>query len=239
MRIDGIIDGGIDGLIFDFGNTLVPWSNRETKRLYGDLKEEYEREFGRAPGFFERALETRDRMLRERENTTLRELTMQEFMAELGNGATTSDLVERATRRMSDSFIEICSVPEGLRGILDALGRDRPLAVLSNFVLTEPVEQVLKRGGLWDCFVHVEVSATRGFMKPHPEPFEIVREALGTPMERTLMVGDDFFADIVGGHRAGMRTALTHQYSLGPIRDDRAPEVSADRVLTDLAELLD
>jgi FMN phosphatase YigB (HAD superfamily) len=87
--------------------------------------------------------------------------------------------------------------------------------------------------------VHVEVSATSGFCKPHPEPFEIVREKLGVPMERVLMVGDDFWADIVGGHRAGFLTALSHEHRQGPTSDARAPEVSADRILTDLRQLLE
>jgi FMN phosphatase YigB (HAD superfamily) len=81
------------------------------------------------------------------------------------------------------------------------------------------------------------VSSTGGWMKPHPEPFEKVRMALGTEMERTLMVGDDFFADIVGGYRAGLLTALTHEYHRMEPHDARAPEVSADRILSSLDEL--
>ena len=102
----------------------------------------------------------------------------------------------------------------------------------------EPIEASLKHAGLWDLFVHVEVSATSGLAKPHPSLFDTVRQHLDTPMERILMVGDEFWADIVGGHRAGFLTALTHEYRQGPTSDGRAPEVSADRVITSLQELL-
>ena len=138
--------------------------------------------------------------------------------------------------------------PDGGMSILAALqmrkttrnisSKELPLAVLSNFVLTDPVVEALERGGVADAFVHIEVSATSGFMKPHPEPFEIAVDAMGIARERTLMVGDNFFADVVGGYRAGLLTALTHQYRQGPTSDPRAPEVRADRILTNLDELL-
>ena len=53
------------------------------------------------------------------------------------------------------------------------------------------------------------------------------------------MVGDNFWADIVGGHRAGFLTALTREHHQGPTSDPRAPEVVADRVLKSLTELLE
>ena len=114
------------------------------------------------------------------------------------------------------------------------LPRPRP-AVASE--VASPVERLLRETGLWDRFVHVEVSATGGYRKPHPAPFDAVRERLGTPMERTLMVGDDFWADVVGGHRAGLLTALTHEHRRDRTSDPRAPGIRADRVLAALGEL--
>ena len=97
----------------------------------------------------------------------------------------------------------------------------------------------VQRSGLWDLFVTVEVSATSGFMKPHAVPFERVRSRLGVPAARTLMVGDNFFADIVGGHRAGFKTALTREHSPADDFDARAPDVRADFVVSSLDELAD
>jgi len=222
-----------DGILFDFGNTLVPWGEAETERLFRALEPLFE------PGedFCGRAIAARDALLASHERTDLRECTVDEFVAAMCNGDATPALVDAVGQAFHDAFVGICRVPEGLRTLLEELGRHRPLAVLSNFVLTSPVEEALERGGVADAFVHIEVSATSGFMKPHPEPFEIAVEAMGTARERTLMVGDDFFADVVGGHRAGLLTALTHQYREGPTRDPRAPEVRADRILRSLDEL--
>ncbi|MHC4732098.1 MAG: HAD family hydrolase, partial [Planctomycetota bacterium] len=136
-------------------------------------------------------------------------------------------------------FLRNARFPDGIRELLERLARRRPLAVLSNFFMTPPVEAVLRRADLFDLFRHVEVSATSGFMKPHPAPFGIVLEELGTPAERTLMVGDDYWADVVGGHRAGLLTALTQEHRQGPTSDPRTPDIAADRVIRSVAELLE
>lgn len=222
-----------DGILFDFGNTLVPWGDVESRRLFDALEPLFEP----VDDFAACAIGARDAILTRHEGSDLREATVEEFVEEMCNGNSTNGLVDAVSQRFHEAFVEICTVPAGLRDLLDDLGRHRPLAVLSNFVLTRPVEEALERGGVADAFVHIEVSATSGFMKPHPEPFEIAVEAMGIDKERTLMVGDNFFADVVGGYRAGLLTALTHQYREGPTSDPRAPEVRADRILGSLDEL--
>ncbi|MHC4932385.1 MAG: HAD family hydrolase [Planctomycetota bacterium] len=228
-----------DAVVFDLGNTLLPWGEAEAKALYTALRDAFEASCGPMPDFFERAFRARDALIREREETTLREVTAREFADAVSGSVASAVLVDAVIETTHHSFLETCVIPQGIPELIERLGRSRPLAVLSNFFLTEPVEAVLKRDGLWEHFVHVEVSATQGYMKPHPAPFETVREKLGTPHERTLMVGDDFWADIVGGHRAGLLTALTHQYRKGPTSDPRAPGVRADRTLQSLHELED
>jgi 4-nitrophenyl phosphatase len=44
--------------------------------------------------------------------------------------------------------------------------------------------------------------------KPEPHLFRVALERLGTPAERTVVVGDRLDTDILGGTRAGLRTAL-------------------------------
>jgi putative hydrolase of the HAD superfamily len=229
----------IDAIVFDLGNTLVPWDEPETQALYEALREPFEEACGPLPDFIARARRARDTLITERENGNLREVTAEEFVEAVSDGRSTDALVDRVAAVSHEAFVALCRVPPDLPGLLDRLGRRYPLAVLSNFFLDEPVHDLLQRAGLAERFVHVEVSATSGYMKPHPIPFEIVVERLGTAPERTLMVGDNFYADIVGGHRAGLRTALTVQHRQGPRSDPRAPEVRADLVLGNLRELED
>ena len=227
----------VDGLIFDFGNTLFPWSEEQSLRLFEGLEPVFREACGPMENFAAEAKRQSNAMQRERDATDFREPTVRCLVERMCPDHADDELVDRVTARLHETFVSLCRMPDGLRATLEELGRDRPLALLSNYLLTESVEEVLERDEVRDCFEHVEVSATRGFRKPHPEPFEAVREALGTPMERTMMVGDTFFADIVGGHRAGLLTALTQQYAQGPTSDPRAPEVKPDLVIQHLSEL--
>jgi len=228
-----------DAIIFDFGNTILPWGAAQGRALLAAIEGVFVGALGPQERFLERAHESRDRLIREREDGSLREVTCDEFVRDLCGGEAPAGLVDAVAEAGHRGFVENCRLPEGRRDLIARLAERYPLAVLSNFFLAGPVEEVLQRDGLWDLFVHVEVSAVEGWMKPHPAPFDTCREKLGTEFERTLMVGDDFFADVVGGYRAGLLTALSHEYRQAPAEDPRAPEVRADRILRSLDELAD
>ena len=227
-----------DAIVFDFGNTLAPWTDAQGERLYRAIARAVADHVGAPiPDFEARAAATRAALALDREQTAMRELTVEEVCDAFFDGDTPAGLPGAVTRAIHDTFVELCRVPPHVPRTLERLARGRPLAVLSNFMLTSPVEAVLERDGVTDHLVHVEVSATRGWMKPHPEPFEIVRERLDTPMERTLMVGDNYWYDNVGGNRAGFLTALTREYVDAPDSHPEAPDVRADLVLERLDEL--
>jgi FMN phosphatase YigB (HAD superfamily) len=223
-----------DAIVFDLGNTLVPWGDAESLALLDAMRIPLEGALGPIPDLPERTIRARDAL---EARPTLREVTTAEFVEAVAGLPPAPPLVAALEAAVHDAFPRIARVPDGVPALLDRLGRDRPLAVLSNFFLTSPIERLLRETGLRDRFVHVEVSATGGYRKPHPAPFDTVRERLGTAMERTLMVGDDFWADVVGGHRAGFLTALTHEHRRDRTSDPRAPGVRADRVLEGLGEL--
>ena len=222
-----------DAIIFDFGNTLVPWGERQGLGLYAAVRDA----LPPVDDFFAKARAAHMGLVRERENGSLQEVTCAEFVGEILGRAPEPDLVERVSKSAHRAFVDLCEVPAHVRPLLQRLGERYKLAVLSNFFLEGPVEEVLDRAGLTELLVHVEVSAREGLMKPHPAPFDTVRAALDTEFERTLMVGDDFFADVVGGYRAGLLTALTHEYARAEPFDARAPEVTPDRILSSLDEL--
>ena len=225
-----------DGIVFDLGNTLVPWGEEHSVTLYGALEKTVSEAIGPVDDFVPRVLRLRDAAV-ERKYTTMRETSVKEFVDAFCEGSAPDGLADAVAETVHETFLAVASVPEATRGLLRRLARRHPLAVLSNFFLASPVEAILERDGVRDLFAHVEVSVTGGFMKPHPAPFETVREHLGTSWETTLMVGDDFWADIVGGHRAGLLTALSHEHRQDVTADARAPEVSPDRVLRRLDEL--
>ncbi|HWR65063.1 MAG TPA: HAD-IA family hydrolase, partial [Bellilinea sp.] len=73
--------------------------------------------------------------------------------------------------------------------------------------------------------------------KPSPYLYQVALERLGTSAEETLAVGDRLETDILGGQRAGMRTALVLSGVSTRADVDRWP-TPPDLVAADLAELL-
>jgi putative hydrolase of the HAD superfamily len=228
-----------DAVVFDVGNTLVPWTERENARMYEALRPVFEEALGPIPDFMERAYRARDLLIREREAGSMREVTMEEFAGAIAGGRAPAGLPERVGRAMHEAFVAVCPAPRDLEARIARFAGRYRLAVLSNFCLTNSIEAVLERAGVTRHFETIEVSATHGVMKPHPLLFETVLRKLGARPDRTLMVGDNFWADIVGGKRAGMLTALTHEHFQGPTSDPRAPGLRADLHIRSLDELLD
>jgi FMN phosphatase YigB (HAD superfamily) len=69
----------------------------------------------------------------------------------------------------------------------------------------------LERFG-FDRYFHVRCFSSHiGYRKPDVRIFRVATEKLGVPPERTLFVGDTPEADVLGAHRAGMRSALIHR----------------------------
>ena len=228
---------GIEAIVFDLGNTLVPFAEPEVRVLYAQLEHAFRAELGPETDFYARANRIRNEMIREREANSMREITIEEFCEAVCGRPASQELIVAAHRTMHQTFVEVCRPPEGLGALLERLGDRFRLAVLSNYVLTRPVEDVLRRAGLYEHFDIVEVSAAHGYAKPHPDLFERVRSSLGTRPGATLMVGDNFYCDVVGGHRAGWRTAHTLEHYRGARSDPRAPDVRPDLVLERLDEL--
>lgn len=226
-----------DAIVLDLGNTLLPFGEREDRAFYGTLQRALTDAIGPMPDFTERAHRARQRLHFERRRTTMREVTVAELLECFLDGAPPPELAETVERAVGRVFLDICRFPEGTRETLERLARRQPIALLSNFFLTGPIEELLRRDGLARYFAHIEVSATSGFMKPHATPFGRVREALGLNGGRALMVGDDFWADIVGGTRAGFETALTHEHRQDEPSDPEAPDVKPGRILRSLDEL--
>jgi FMN phosphatase YigB (HAD superfamily) len=68
--------------------------------------------------------------------------------------------------------------------------------------------------------------------KPAPEVFERVCHELGVPPRRSVMVGDDAIADVLGGRSAGLRTIWLQR----PNRT-APPPGAADAVVQSLSEV--
>lgn len=98
--------------------------------------------------------------------------------------------------------------------VLDAL-REQGIttAIISNIAMD--LHMIMDRMGITNCVDHVFTSAELGYVKPNPEIFRAVSEAIGIGPEDLLMVGDNAIDD-GGAGAVGMRTLILPR-TTGPI----------------------
>lgn len=236
------------GVLFDYGNTLIPFGRREMDRI-GDALVRFVREKlpDRAPLEIRDALtETWVDLHRER-ITTLRESDTRDVIrgtfARLGAPAPGPAFEEEGLRVIVRAFTSASRLGEGSLTVLSRL-RERGfrLGLLSNYSLGEAIRASLAKLDLHRWFDAVVVSGDLGWVKPHPEVFREAARRLGLPPAEILYVGDNPRADIAGAKAAGMRAAHVTQHLDGAYHfehpDENAAEVAPDLVCERLADLI-
>lgn len=93
----------------------------------------------------------------------------------------------------------------------------------------------LRRFALAPLFEVSLFSSDVGFRKPDRRIFQAALDGLGVPPARSLFVGDDAEADIVGARSLGLRTA----HIVRPGRERSGPDPGPDLRIATLAELLE
>jgi HAD superfamily hydrolase (TIGR01493 family) len=98
--------------------------------------------------------------------------------------------------------------------VLDAL-REQGIttAIISNIAVD--LQEIMARMGIANCVDHVFTSAELGYVKPNPEIFMAVSEAIRIGPEDLLMVGDNAIDD-GGAGAVGIRTLILPR-TAGPI----------------------
>ena len=121
---------------------------------------------------------------------------------------------------------------------LDALGRKRTLAVLSN-ADDRFLNGTIAHNG-WDCFARVMSSEAARAYKPDPRIFTRFLREMNVAPEAVLYVGDAPYDDAHGAKLAGMQTVLVQRTQDTPGRTP-PPENGAllppDHVVSDLSEI--
>lgn len=84
--------------------------------------------------------------------------------------------------------------------------REFQIGVISNAADEENTQALIDKGGIRPYLGLVLSSAAFGKRKPDPGIFRAALDHFGIPAGRTVMAGDTYAADIVGGKGAGLRT---------------------------------
>jgi putative hydrolase of the HAD superfamily len=125
------------------------------------------------------------------------------------------------------------SFPAHHRPLLERLGRDHCLAVVSNFDYSPTAFGILETAGVRDLFTAIVVSDEVGWRKPRPDIFHEALRRTGVEPHGTLFVGDRIDIDVAGAHAVGMDAAW-----INPQHDPLPPGFAPPRYeIRDLAEL--
>lgn len=119
----------------------------------------------------------------------------------------------------------------GVRQMLSSLRSKYRVGLLTNGS-AEMQRPKLEHLGIASAFDAVVLAGEEGVYKPASEVFDILLDRLNAKAEVTLFVGDSYEMDIVGAHRAGMRTAWVKP-------DDTVPgeDITADIEIGDVSLL--
>lgn len=133
-------------------------------------------------------------------------------------------------------FVEICPTKPhlmpGAREVLELFKHKFKQHIITNgFKETQSIKTF--NSGIQHYFESVTHSEETGFQKPNPEIFRIALETVGATKENSMMIGDNFEADILGAFDFGMRCVY---YNPGKLQHGLEDERLID--ISDLGELI-
>ncbi|HKM60099.1 MAG TPA: HAD family hydrolase [Candidatus Bathyarchaeia archaeon] len=143
-----------------------------------------------------------------------------------------SSLVLSASSVFCEEFMNHVYLDNDAESLLRNLYGKYKLGIVSNYVIPECVDRLLKKHGLVNLFDVVVVSGAVNKRKPSPEIFKQALNALGVFATETVFVGDTLDADIAGPKAVGMKTVYIKR------REEKQIEnVVPDETINSLTEL--
>lgn len=232
----------IKGFIFDYGGTLdtggchwgrMIWHAFERAGVSVDKAD-----FREAYVYGERFLAA-DAVVRP--DHTFRQLLDRKLRAEMDflveRGAwqvSTAKVAEMQATVLADLYNKVRTFTQESRTLLERIGRDHPLALVSNFYGNLPM--VLAEFGLDGLFRAVIESAAVGIRKPDPRIYQLGVDALGLRADEVVVVGDSFRNDILSAKALGCRAFwLKGEGWTADTYDESIP----DKVISSLSEIVD
>lgn len=129
-----------------------------------------------------------------------------------------SERAARVSAHMGEMYKPASIVPDDVQRMLPALREaGYRLAVISN--RDRPFRDTLDSHGLSEYFPYALAGGEVNVYKPEPEIFTPALKHMDVAPAETVYVGDNYYADIVGAHRAGLVPVLFDPNLLFPEAD--------------------
>lgn len=214
-----------DGVIFDLGNTLVPFTPKDSMEFVvkwyhsADLTEE------KVP--FMVFLETFRSVVRKERDRSRKELwestvpTRASLMKKelIGRGYDIEGIENILTATHTGAFTTCLRPRSTARYVLDILssaenesGQPVKLGLISNAIDAEALRLFLKRESFDRYFSSVIISADVNMKKPAREIFEMSLDQLELEPEKAVYIGDRYEADVLGPRSVGMSAVYIREH---------------------------
>jgi putative hydrolase of the HAD superfamily len=119
---------------------------------------------------------------------------------------------------MGEAYKPQSIIPDDVRQTLTELQQAGYLmAVLSN--RDKPFQEVLVSHGISEFFSFSVAGGEVDSYKPNPGLFEYALNHVGLAPDEAIYVGDNYFADVIGSRRAGLRPVLFDPDGIFPEAD--------------------
>ena len=164
-------------------------------------------------------------------------LIVERFRRPLSEGRGLENVTEKFCLEVSDKFLDFCSNKPGtVKGATELVqylkGLGCHLHICSNG-FHEIQYKKLRACGLYDYFDTVILSEDAGANKPSKKFFDYAFEKSGAKVETTLMIGDNYIADIEGAMDAGLDTILYNRWDASFV-----PPRKPTYIVKELAEIM-
>jgi putative hydrolase of the HAD superfamily len=111
---------------------------------------------------------------------------------------------------------------------------DFRLGIISNGAEDMNTFELIDKAGLRSYFEFILSSAAYGKRKPHPGIFQAALHHFRIPPEQSIMIGDNYEADILGAHRLGINTVWVKRRV--PVLE-QTPLIQPDAIVSTLSEI--
>lgn len=229
----------LKAVIFDYGNTLIEFSQKQIRHCDGALAELLQQQFGSYDQALFDRIRHADRMApyrgEYRENAM--ETIAHNLVRQLYDRELSDEQLQLILATRFDAFVESIETSPQVLELLGRLKKRYKLALVSNYPCGRAIRASLERTGIAPYMDAVVVSGDVGHVKPHPRPFETAMSQLGVTADESLYVGDNWLGDVQGSKRLGMRCAFMTQWDTPEKFDRQHGDHEPDYVLGDLMEL--
>ena len=235
----------IRAIVFDYGNTLIPYGPEALGYCNTCLAQALEAEYGAMEQSVFEGLCQRARMMPYEGAPPLYHETdwrcfLQEMIHTLYQKEVSEPALEALLEVRRKAFIDSVCVTDSevLVDILQRLSARYAVGLVSNYPDGAAIRSSMQQLGIADFFSSVVVSGDLGYVKPHPLPFAQSLCELGLAAHEVLFVGDNWLADVQGAKRVGMQVVHIQRWTPPELFEPQPDDLQPDATLGHLNELL-